>query len=167
MEHLSFVSLSPWTIVIQTVNLIILTLILKRFLFRPVQGILQRRSNEVEDAYEDAGRKNRHAEALRREYERKISDALFETEEMKQCAEREIETMYAEAMDRAKGEAAHIRENANREMEKERRHAEKQLREQASGLAVEIAEKILGRAIDRDDQLRLMEEFIENVEIKK
>lgn len=167
MEYMPFVGLSPWTIAIQCANLLILALILKRFLFRPVENILEKRKQEVNVVYEEAGRERRRAEMLREEYERKMKNAVRETEKMKLRAEKDIEKRYAEALDRAKGEAAHIRENANRETEKERRHAENQLREQAGDLALEIAEKILEREIDGKDLQRLMDEFAESAEIGK
>lgn len=167
MEYMPFVALSPWTIAIQCANLLILTLILKRFLFRPVENILEKRKQEVNVVYEEAGHERRRAEMLREEYERKMKNVVRETEKMKLRAEKDIEKRYAEALDRAKGEVAHIRENANRETEKERRHAENQLREQAGDLALEIAEKILEREIDGKDLQRLMDEFAESAEIGK
>ena len=51
MEVQQFVSITPWTMIFQICNLLILTLLLKKFLFKPVQNILSQRQQEIDDTY--------------------------------------------------------------------------------------------------------------------
>ena len=164
MEYQAFVSLSPWTIIIQAANLMILTAIFSKVLFRPVQNILKRRQTEVENIYIDANERADKAEKMRAEYQERLRNVSRETEKIKKQAESEIERMKADVLDRAKGEAAHIRETAKRQTDQERKKAAEQLRSEASDMAVEIAEKILQREINRDDQLKLIKEFMDHAE---
>ena len=58
MEVQQFVSLAPWTIIFQICNLLILVALMKKFLFKPVQNILNKRQKEIDGIYaaEDAVR---------------------------------------------------------------------------------------------------------------
>ena len=142
----------------------ILTLILKKFLFRPVQDILARRSQEANGIYDDANFEKQAAEKLKNAYEEKLNRARQETDAMRNKASGEIERMKAEALDRAMGEAAHIREAAKRQTEIERSRARDQLQAEVTSLAACLAEKMLRRTISAEDQKRLMDEFMENTE---
>lgn len=155
-----------WTVIVQAANLLVLTWILKKLLFRPVQGILLARKREIEDTYAAAEDEKRAAQRMKAAYRDKLSGAEMELEEMRQSAEAEMEKRRAELLDRAKGEAAHIRANAQRQGERERMRARAELQKEAALLAVDIAEKLLRREIDRKDQRRLLEEFVRNVEDK-
>ena len=164
MEYQPFVSLVPWTIIIQAANLLILTAILGKLLFRPVQKILQQRRYEVENIYSEAGKQMDEAREMRSIYTGKLKYAASEAAEIKRQAEAEIEKMRTSALERAKGEAAHIRESAKRQIELERKKAADQLRTEASRLAVATAEKLIQREINENDRQKLLEEFIESAE---
>ena len=164
MQYQPFVSLVPWTIIIQSANLLILTAILGKLLFRPVQKILNLRKMEVEGIYSAAGQEKQATQELRYEYAERLKNAGAEANEMKKQAEKEIEKMAANIIERAEGEAAHIRESAKRRMDQDRRRTAEQLRAESSRLAVEAAEKLLQREINDADQQRLLEEFMESAE---
>ena len=53
-EYLELISLNIWHIIATIANLLILTLILKKFLFKPVQNVLAQRKKEVETLYTGA-----------------------------------------------------------------------------------------------------------------
>ena len=167
MEYQAFVSVAPWTVIIQAANLLILTAIFGKLLFRPVQNILALRRAEVENMYKAADNRADEAQRMYAAYEYKLRNAEREAAEMKKLAEKDIARMKAEALDRAEGEAAHIRETAKRQTEQERKKAAGQLRAEASNLAAEMAEKIIGREINAQDQQRLIEEFLSHAELGK
>lgn len=72
---LDLVSIVPWEIITQLINLLLLFLLLKHFLFKPVQNILNARQAEIDKSYADAETAQTRAEELRDEYEKRISDA--------------------------------------------------------------------------------------------
>ena len=166
MEHQAFVSLVPWTVIIQASNLLILTAILRRLLFRPVQNIIGRRQSEVDKIYSDALKKEAEAQKIHSRYAERLRNASQVAEKLKKQAESNIARMEAEALDRAKGEAAHIRESAKRQTEQERKKAAEQLRAEVSEIAIEIAEKILQREINGNDHRDLISEVLNHAEFK-
>ena len=166
MENQAFVSIVPWTVIIQMANLLILAALLGKLLFRPVESILSRRRAEVEGIYSEAGRKRMEARELQRVYMEKIRNAELEAAEIKKRAGDEIEKMKTDVLDRAKGEASHIRESAKRQTERERKKAAERLRAEVSQLAVELAEMLIRREINMNDHRKLLDEFMENAEMK-
>ena len=63
MQSLEVISVNLWQILISLVNLFLLFLILKRFLYKPVKSVLEQRQKELDDQYEAA--KKRRAEGKR------------------------------------------------------------------------------------------------------
>ena len=65
-EYLPFVSIDTWTMIFTWANLLILFLLLKKFLFKPVTKILDERAEEIENSYKQAEETNDKAlEALK------------------------------------------------------------------------------------------------------
>ena len=54
MPTLDFISIDPWRMIMQIGNLIILFLLMKKFLFKPVKAILDKRQAEVDSMYNEA-----------------------------------------------------------------------------------------------------------------
>ena len=54
MEVQKFISIAPWTMIFQLINLLILMVAFKKFLFKPVMAILEKRRAEIEGHYEEA-----------------------------------------------------------------------------------------------------------------
>ena len=69
---LEFISLNVWHIVMAIGNLLILMLILKKFLFKPVQKILKQREEEVAKIYSDADDALAKANEDKNTYEQKM-----------------------------------------------------------------------------------------------
>ena len=125
---LDLVSIVPWEIITQLINLLLLFLLLKHFLFKPVQNILNARQAEIDKSYADAETAQTRAEELRDEYEKRISDAKAEAQ-----------------------------------IEQEKKKAMNELKDEISGIAVDIASKVVEREIDEKDHEELISEFIKGV----
>ena len=66
-ETLSFVSIDVWTLIFTWVNLIILFLIMKKLLFKPVKNMMDQRQNEIDKMYTDAEECKSRAEEMEKE----------------------------------------------------------------------------------------------------
>lgn len=49
-----FISITPWTLIFQICNLLILTALIKKFLFKPVMAVLDKRQAEIDGMYSEA-----------------------------------------------------------------------------------------------------------------
>lgn len=160
---LDLVSIVPWEIITQLINLLLLFLLLKHFLFKPVQNILNARQAEIDKSYADAETAQTRAEELRDEYEKRISDAKAEAADIAKAASRKAQAHYDEVVGTAKADAARLREKAEAQIEQEKKKAMNELKDEISGIAVDIASKVVEREIDAKDHEELISEFIKGV----
>ena len=160
---LDLVSIVPWEIITQLINLLLLFLLLKHFLFKPVQNILNARQAEIDKSYADAETAQTRAEELRDEYEKRISDAKAEAADSAKAASRKAQAHYDEVVGTAKADAARLREKAEAQIEQEKKKAMNELKDEISGIAVDIASKVVEREIDEKDHEELISEFIKGV----
>ena len=77
-EYLELISLNIWHVVASIANLLILTLILKKFLFKPVQNILAARQGQVDELYDAAEKTKASAEEDKKLYNAKLAGAVEE-----------------------------------------------------------------------------------------
>lgn len=160
---LDLVSIVPWEIITQLINLLLLFLLLKHFLFKPVQNILNARQAEIDKTYADAETAQTRAEQLRDEYEKRMDDAKAEAADITKAASRKAQAHYDEVVGTAKSDAARLREKAEAQIEQEKKKAMNELKDEISGIAMDIASKVVEREIDEKDHEELISEFIKGV----
>ena len=162
MEVQQFVSLAPWTIIFQICNLLILVALMKKFLFKPVQNILNRRQQEIDGIYAAADADRSSAAEMKEEYTRRMSNAREEADRLVRSAVDEANRKGDEIVDVANRQEANIKRKAESEIAQERLKAYTELKRDISGMAVDIAEKMVGREINAADQAGLVDDFIRN-----
>lgn len=155
-----FISITPWTAVFSVCNLLILFLLVRRFLFEPVTAVLTARQREIDELYGEADRERSSANALRAQYERRLSDAREEADGIVRRAMESAQHRSEQIVGEANAQAVRIRQRAEGEIEQERRKAFDELQGEISGLAVDIAERLIARSIDEDGHRALVDAFI-------
>ncbi|MBQ6374687.1 MAG: F0F1 ATP synthase subunit B [Clostridia bacterium] len=157
-----FITITPWTIIFQICNLLILFTLIKKFLFKRVMAVLEARQQQLDGIYEAADKARDDADRMKAEYTQRMSDAREEADRLVKnavdTATRRGEAIVQEARD----EAAHMKQKAESDIEQERRKAYSELVGEISGMAVDIAGKMVEREISEDDHRGLVEEFIRN-----
>ncbi len=162
MNVQQFVSLAPWTLIMEICNLLILVALMKKFLFKPVQNILNRRQQEIDGIYAAADADRTSAAEMKEEYSRRMSGAREEADRLVRTAVDEANRRGDEILEGAHMQATNIKKKAEAEIAQERLKAYTELKKDLSGMAVDIAEKMVGREINEADQAALVKEFIQN-----
>lgn len=157
-----FISITPWTIVFQICNLLILCALIKKFLWKRVMAVLDKRQQEIDGIYDAAGKDREDAKQLKEEYTARMSSARDEADRLVKnavdTAQRRGDAIVAEA----KNEATHMKQKAESEIEQEKRKAYSELMGEISGMAADIAGRMVEREINADDHRELVEEFIKS-----
>ena len=161
--NFDFFSIEPSTVIGVLLNTLILFLIFKRFLFAPVNKIIEERKAQVSKTYEDADAALEKAKSMENEYAEKLSLAKEESAEIVRNATKKAQTRSDEIIGEAKNEASNIIVRANAEIEKEKKRAVNQIKDEISDIAVSIAEKVVEKEIDPKTHERLIEDFISNI----
>lgn len=156
-----FVSLAPWTMVFTWVNLFILVLLMKKFLFKPVLNMLEARDKEVSEMYSKAETAQNSAEALEKEYSEKLSSAKEEAATIMKNAKYDATLRGEEIVGEAKKEASAILEKAQKEIEREKEATINEIKGDIANIAVDIAQKVIEKDLHEKDHERLVSEFID------
>ena len=162
-EFETFVGVNFWTMLFAWCNLLILYLFLKKFLFKPVKKMIDTRQEEVDQMYSSAEEKCKEAEELKDEYEKRLSAAKEESEEILKSAQRRAALKEEEIVNEAKAEAERVLLRADEKIELERKKILNEVKDEVSGLAVDIASAVIGRDVAEDEHRELINSFIEGV----
>lgn len=163
MQNLDVISVNLWQILISLCNLLIMFLILKKFLFKPVQNMLAKRRAQVDAIYGDAVSDRNAAGEMKQLYEQRMAGARDEADEIVRNATQNAQRKGDAMLQEATAQAAHLKQKAQDEIELERRQMLSDVRSEISDMAVSIASKVVEREINAADHASLVDEFIRNV----
>jgi F-type H+-transporting ATPase subunit b len=134
-----------WTLAIQAINVVILIWLLGRFFWRPVATMIERRRAAAQQILAEAATKRGQAAAALAEIERTRAGFARERESILAAAHEAAEQAGAARLAEAEKEAASLTAAAQEAIEKEKAEADKAWAEQATRLAVAIAERLAAR----------------------
>ena len=143
---------------------IALVAVLGKFAWGPIAGGLKAREDKIRQDIAEAEAARARAEASLREYNAQLAGAETRIREMLAKATADGETIAANIRARAQQEAEETKERAQRDIEAARDQAIGQIHQEAVVLATSIAEKILQRNLNPDDQRDLLARSLEQVQ---
>ena len=163
MQSLDVISVNLWQIVVSLANLVILFLLIKKFLYKPVKKMLEARQGTIDKQYADAESAKTAAEQDRLEYAEKLRSAKVEAEGVIQSAVSTANAREQEIVSIAKEKAEGILRKAESDAELERRKAREGIRQEIIEVSTLLAEKILEREVNSDDHTELINTFLDNI----
>ena len=156
----SFVGVNFFTLIFAWANLLILYLVLRKILFRPIKGMIDSRQKEIDDMYENAEKDKSAAEALRKYYEDKLGNAAEESEQMLRDAQRRALLKEEEILKEAAEQARRTKERAEEQIALEKRQAMNDIKDEVSAIAIQIAEAVVARDVAAEEHAELIDGFI-------
>lgn len=158
-----FLNINFFTALFTFLNFLAVFFVLKRFLFKPVMKMIQDRQDEIDGMYADAGEAKASAQAMQEEYAQKLSEANQTGERIVKEAVARGQSKEEEIVRQANAEAAAIMDKANATIAQEKKKAINDAKDEISGMAMAIAEKVVGRELKAQDQEKLFDEFLEEL----
>ena len=153
-----------WSIVETVANIIILFILLRIFLFKPINKIKNERTRTIQDNLDSAEKARTEAEEMKEQYESTIGDAKEEAKNILMKAHEDAESERAAIIKKSHDEAEEIVSAAGKAAENERRLVLQQAQSQIADLAIEAASKIVGANVDDEKNRRLVDEFLSGKE---
>ena len=147
-------------LVAQLVNFLILLIVLRMFLYKPILRILDERKRRIEDGLQRSEQAASQAAASEDEARRAMEQARVEARDVVQRAQETAARLRGELEQQARTEATQIVERARAEIALEREQAIQQLRAEFAGLTMLAAERVIGQSLDRQAHQRLIDEVI-------
>ena len=163
MEVQQFISIAPWTVIFQILNLLLLMVLFKKYLFKPVTEILKKHQAEIEGHYQEAQQAETDAKAMKADYESKMAGARQEADRVIKTATESANAMSASIVEDARTQADQLKRRAQTEIDLERRRAFDEVKGELSGIALDIASQVIEREVNEKDHEAFIDEFIKNV----
>ena len=160
---MSIISVNIWQILISLANLILLFLILKKFLYKPVQKMLDERRAQIDSDYADAESAKQNAEQKDAELTERLANAKAEAEGIVKEAADMAKARGDKIVEDARATADGIIRQAEEDAELERKRVGETIKEQIIDVSTALAEKMLEREVNADDHKALIDDFIDKI----
>lgn len=149
-EGEAMLSIDPWNIIWTVVNLLVLYLIFKKFLYKPVMKTITAREEMIKQQFEDAKKNQEEASALKSEYNEKLDSAKTEADQIILEARARADEEHTRAVEKTKQETDAMLNKAKVDMANEQEKATKAAQADIARLALMAARKIVktGEAYD-------------------
>ncbi|WP_017756600.1 F0F1 ATP synthase subunit B [Calidifontibacillus oryziterrae] len=150
-------------ILYQLAAFIILMLLLRKYAFGPLMGIMKQREEHIANEINAAEKSRKEAEKFVREQTEALKTARQDAHDLIENAKKLGEQQQKDIIEAAKTEANRIKESAVKEIQQEKEQAITALREQVASLSVLIASKVIEKELSEQDQQKLIDEYIKEV----
>ena len=147
------------------VNLVILIAVLVHFARKPIRDFFASRRSEIQSELKGAADQLSEAEATYSKWQRRLVDLEAELQEIRATSSQRAEAERDKILSDAHATAERIHRDASVAAEMELRRARKELREEATQLAIELATERLEREVTDADRDRLLDEFIDRIDV--
>lgn len=162
-NYQDLVTLIPWTFIAQICNLFIQVLVIKKFLFKPIREMLDKRRAKADAQISEAAKANEEAQALKTEYEQNMQEARNKASEIISTAQKAATKQSEDMLKEASEQVIQMKAKAESDIEMEKRRAVNEIKDEIGGMAMEIAGKVIEREVNATDHAKLIDEFIERV----
>ncbi len=161
---LSLVSIDPGTIVFTLINTLIIFLIFRIFLFKPVCKILDKRKEMAAAEIAEAQKAKEAAAKTEQEYLERLASAKAEAAEIMKQATQRAQARGDEIIAEANKNADDIRAKAEETIERERRSAINEIKNEISDMVILAASKVAEKEISAQDNEELISRFLSEME---
>lgn len=149
-----------WNLVFTVINLLVLYLLLKKFLFGPVEAIMAKRKAMIEENLESARAAQAEADEMKRQYAERLETADETSKEIISKAKADACVEYDKMMAAADKKAEKVVENARRNMENEREKMMSDMQPEIAALALSAAAKVIEDCTSEAQNMALYDEFL-------
>lgn len=163
MQSLDVISINLLLILISLCNLLILFLILKKFLYKPVRRVISERNKELENSYSKAEEAKKQADLYRSEWETKMQEASEQADAIQKSAAERANLRYEQILSDAKEKAGSIVKDAQIQAESEYKNAMAEIKKEIVDVSAVLAEKMLDREINTEDHHAIIDSVIADI----
>ncbi len=167
VQTLGVISVNIWSILISLLNLLIMYLIAKKFLYQPIKNVIAKRQSEVDKVYNEADAALSKANSDKELYEVKLKNAENDAEAIIRDANEKAGALHKQLVDDANYKAALAIREAEEEIAFEKKKAENEIKTQITEVSVILAQKLIEREIKPEDHSDMVADFIDALDDKR
>ena len=149
-----------WNIVWTIVNILVLFLLLKHFLFKPITEMMESRTAEIENNLKDAEDQKQKASELTAQYEEKLQGAHAEAAQIVSEAKQRGQKEYDAILKSTAQDAQKEQERSRADLEREREEMLRGVQENVTELVLLTASKLSQKELDEESDRKLVDSFL-------
>jgi F-type H+-transporting ATPase subunit b len=163
----SLIDVVPGLMVWTILTFLIVLWALRRFAFGRIQGMIDQRRDRIREALDEADKAREEARELRELVKKEREEALADRERILDESRRQAQRQLDQAREAADSDLRERLEKNREELEAENARLREQIRRDVVELTLLASEKVTGKVLDEDDQRRLIDETIAEVDVKQ
>ena len=152
--------LDLWTVLWTGINLVVLYLLMRHFLFQPVTNLMEQRTKAIEEGIAQAQEAKQAAQTLQEQSEAQLAQVRGQADQIVAQAKQQGQREYDQIIASAQADAQAIRTDTQQQLEAERRQMLQDAQQQVAALALLAAAKVSGHAMDQAGDQELVEDFL-------
>ena len=161
---MDLVKFDPGLLIWTILTFLILVALLTKFAWKPLMLMLDTRQESIKKSLADAETAKRELERLQEESSHIIRKARVEAETIVSKSWSDAEKLREEMKVKAKAEADAIVKESQRQIEIEAGRALRQIRSEVADLSIAIASKVIQRNVSKEDNDRLIQDTLKQIE---
>ena len=144
-------------------SFVLLFLALRRFAYPQLKQSMDARAEKIRNSIDEAERSRGEAEQILQQYQRQLADAKSEAARIIEEARQAADKLRQDLKKQAETEVAELRGRAQEDIQAQVDRAMTDLHARVAELSIELAEKVVERSLDRETNMALIENYINQV----
>jgi F-type H+-transporting ATPase subunit b len=157
------VGLMIWTLL----AFLVAFFVLRKWAWPAITEALDKRQHAIEESIDTAERARTEAAALLDEYRERLKEARSQADEIVARSRKAGEVHERESLEQAKAKRDELLEQTRRDIEAETRRAIQEIRNEVADLTILATEKVTRKTLDDDDQRRLVEDALSDLDFSQ
>lgn len=159
--------IDPGLFIWSVITFLILLAALYKYAFNPLMKLQKARQDDIHQSIVSAEQLRSEAQELLANYKRQMAEARQESEAILDRARKLGEASKAEVLEEARVQAETTLARAREQIERDTAQALQKIKEEVADLTIAATEKITRKSLDEKDQLRLIQEAIDEIDLSK
>jgi F-type H+-transporting ATPase subunit b len=157
--------ISPGLFVWSLITFLVLVALLYKFAFNPLMRLQKARQDQIHESINEAERLRDEAQGLLAGYKQQLTEAREESAAIVDRARKAGESSKAEILEEARAQSEATLAKARQQIERDTNQALQRIREEVADLTVAATEKVARKSLSGEDQLRLIQEAINEIDL--
>jgi F-type H+-transporting ATPase subunit b len=159
----SLIPTSIWPFIIQLLSTFVFLLIVKKFLYAPIKGIIDKRADFVKKTIDDATEKEKQANLLKISLEQETKKVQQSLKKLREEAIEELNLTKAQMLQDAQGDVLRLKQKANEEILQAKQQVIADIEAQIISVALDASKQVLQRELTKKDNDKVVEDFIKGM----
>lgn len=163
MEMLQTFGINPLLLLAQIVNFLILLLLLKKFMYKPILKVLDERREKIAESIKNAEKIELQLQKTEADREKKLEDASKEADKLLKEATKSAQDIISDAELKASLRVDEMMKEGKEVLKNERQKIEQEIKAEISDLVVLSLEKVLNQVIKDKAQKELIKKTVQGI----